>query len=351
MKYSFLLSLILAISIFLSAQKKDETRFIRNSGEEFYSFNDASYLYKSKLPFKDILVIDKRFDTTKAGYTHDNLSNKYSKIVPGKEWSAILNNYFKSNLDSGSQQTLVIIIQSFWLQSGTLAEIQRIKKVKATYKDLSDRGGTCSAELDIYVQSDSTLQALFRIDTSFLNFGNFNRNNIDAFFFLPFDSVAKRISTISIPQSISNKRKISWTEINPVYERRFQAPVLTETSPASGIYLSFLDFVNNRPSISHFKFKKGKLTDELNAIKNGKEELIEKYWGFYDSTGLYINIGMNAFKAIRQQNTYEVVGFRHINIDRDYQTGTLYAEPLLGQLLTNKTLKIFQVNMRTGRVQ
>ena len=146
MKYSFLLSLILASSLVVSAQRKDETRFIRNSGEDFYSFNDASYSLNVKLPFKQILVIDKRFDTTKTGYTDDNLSNKYSRIVLEKEWSVILNNYFRSNLDEGSAHTLVIIIQTFWLQSGTLAEIQRIKKVNAMYKDLSDRGGTCELE-------------------------------------------------------------------------------------------------------------------------------------------------------------------------------------------------------------
>lgn len=351
MKYCILFLLFLANVLIVAAQKKDETRFIRNSGEEFYSFNNVYYSQDHKLPFKNILVVDKRFDTTKTGYTHESIINKYSRIILGKDWSTILNNYFKSNLDSASQHTLVVIIQTFWLQSGTLAEIQRIKKVNEVYKNYSDRGGTCSAELDVYVQSDSALQALFRIDTSFLNLGNFNRNNIDAFFFLPFDSIAKKISKMSVTQAISSKRKISWAEINSVYDRRFQLPVLKTELTAPGIYLSFQELMNNRPSISQFKFKKGHYTDEVYAISDGKEKLIDKYWGFSDSTGLYISIGMNVFKAVRQHNTFEVVGFRHINIDRDYRTGQLYAEPLLGQLLMNKTLKIFQVNMKTGKVQ
>ena len=125
---------------------------------------------------------------------------------------------------------------------------------------------------------------------------------------------------------------------------------MKEESPATGVFLTFQDFLNNKPRIAQFKFKKGKLTDELYSINNGKEELLNKYWGFSDSSSLYINIGMNAFKAIRKQNTFEVVGFRHINIDKDYQSGNIYAEPLFGQLLTNKTLKIFQVNMKSGKI-
>src|SRR4030095_3852778 len=314
-----LLVFVLIVPLSLPAQK-DDTHFIKNSKENFYSFENIDYFRDHKLPFKQIVVLDKRFDTTKTGYTFDNLGNKYSKIILQKNWSEILNGYFRQNLDTNSHQTLFIVIQTFWMQFGITAEIQRLKKINEVYKDYKDPGGSCTAEIDVFVQSDSNFQALFKIDTTFLSLSNFNRNKLDYFFFMPFDSMAMKISSISVPQSISNKRKFKLDEINNFYENRFQIPVLKQATPEKGIFLSFQDFKENKPRITQFRSKKGDLTDEVYIINNGTEEMVEKYWGFFDSSGLYIHLGMNFFKAVRQQNTYELVGFLHITRYRDYQT-------------------------------
>ena len=344
-----LLVFVLNVPLALPAQK-DETQFIKNSKENFYSFENINYFRDHKLPFKQIVVLDKRFDTTKTGYTFDNFGNKYSKIILQKNWSEILNGYFRQNLDTSSRQTLFIVIQTFWMQFGTYAEVQRLKKNNDIYKADRDRGGACIAELDVFVQSDSNFQALFKIDTTFLSLSNFNKNKLDYFFFMPFDSMAMKISSISVSQNILNKRKFKLDEINNFYDNRFQIPVLKATSPMKGVFLSFQEFKENKPRISQFRFRKGDLTDEVYIINNGKEEIIEKYWGFFDSSGLYIRLGMNFFKAIRQQNTYELVGFQHIDVYYDYQTGTNLPDPLMDKILGTKNRKIFQVNMKTGRL-
>jgi hypothetical protein len=349
MKINYVVLTLVLIGPFVLQAQKDETRFIKDSKESFYSFENIHYFSGPKLPFKEIIVLDKRFDTTKIGYTHDNLSNKYSKIVLQKSWSGILNEYFKYNLDTNSHQTLFIVIQAFWMQFGTLAEVQRIKKINEIYKDDKDRGGSCMAELDVFVQSDSVFQALFKIDTTFLSLSGYNRNKLDNFFFLPFDSIAIKINLLSVPQNILNKRKIKLNEINNVYNNRFQIPVLKQINPEKGVFLSFQDFKENKPRFTQFGFKKGDLSDEVYIINNGKQEVIEKYWGFFDSSGLYIRLGSNAFRAIRQQNTFELVGFQHINVRRDYQAETIIPRSLMDKMGT-KSRKIFQVNMKTGRL-
>jgi len=349
MKINYVVLTLVLMGPFVLRAQKDETQFIKNSKENFYSFEDIHYFSGPKLPFKQIIVLDKRFDTTKTGYTHDNISNKYSKIVLQKSWSEILNEYFRYNLDTNSHHTLFIVIQTFWMQIGTLAEVQKAKKVNEVYKQEKDRGGSCTAELDVFVQSDSSFQALFKIDTTFLSLSNYNRNKLDNFFFLPFDSIAIKINSLSVPQNILNKRKIKLDEINNVYNNRFQIPVLKQVTPEKGVFLSFQDFKENRPRFTQFGIKKGDWSDEVYMINNGKEEVIEKYWGFFDSSGLYIRLGANAFRAIRQQNTFELVGFQHINIRRDYQAETLIPRSLLDKTGT-KSRKIFQVNMKTGRL-
>lgn len=348
MKLRYTLLLLILFRTFLLPAQKDETRFIKESKDNYYSFENSGYGSGFKLPFKEITVFDKRFDTTKIGYTFQNIGNDYSRIMLKKSWSEILNSYFKKNLDSNSNQSLVIIVQTFWMQHGALAEIQRLKKVKSIYKEEPDRGGVCSVELDLFVRSDSSFQALFRLDTSFLSLDNF-KNNLDIFFFMPFDSIANKLKTTSVNQAILNRRKIKLQELDSFYNDRFQIPIL-KLQPATGIFLNFNSFRENRPNITQFKFKKGKVTDELYAIDNGKEQLIEKYWGFYDSSGLFIKLGMNAFKAVRQQNTFELVGFQHINIARDYETGTMSRQGILEKWLADKTRKIFQVNMKTGKL-
>src|SRR5258705_1587069 len=112
-KRNYVLLVFVLMGPFVLPAQKDETRFIKNSKESFYSFENIHYFRDHKLPFNQIIVLDKRFDTTKTGYTYDNLSNRYSKIVIQKTWSEILNEYFRPNLDTNSRQVLFIVIQSF----------------------------------------------------------------------------------------------------------------------------------------------------------------------------------------------------------------------------------------------
>ena len=339
MKIRYVVLILVLIGPFVLRAQKDETKFIKNSKESFYSFEDIHYLNDAKLPFKKIIVLDKSFDTTKTGYTLDKLSNRYSKIVLQKNWSEILNEYFRHNLDTNSQQNLFIVIQTFWLQFGMPAGVQRQKNINDVYKDDIDRGGSVITEIDVFVQSDSSFQAFFKIEGLILSLSAYSKNKVDNFFFLPFDSMARRINSLSVSQTILNKRKIKLDEIHTVYNKRFQLPVLNQITPEKGVFLTFQDFKENKPRYTQFGLKKGDLTDEIYILNSGREELLENFWGFFDKSGLYIRLGANVFRAIRQQDTYELVGFHHTNTYRDYQTGIEF---------TTKSRKIFQVNMKTG---
>lgn len=350
MKNIFLVLLVLhLLSSSLFGQKKDDSWRIEEAGTTSPSFDDITYYKKQALPFKNIIVLDKRFDSSKAGYANVMAGrSKYSRIVPKDPWSAILNNYFKKNLDSLSSQSLVIIIRSFWIQRGVIDELTSKKVVTKPAFGGTDFGGNCKAALDVYVQTDNSLQALFQVDTSFLSLiSNFKKNRVEDFFFLPFDSVARKLATLNVDQILAKKRKLSWTEVNDYYSMRFNLPVLKELSINKGIFLSFNDFKNNKPNVAPFRFDQGRLTDELYLTGNGNETLVTDYWGFCDDKGnLYIRSGFNAFKAIRQQNSFELFGAKYVS--------NYHNNPQQGDLIRINSYsldeKILQVNMENGRL-
>jgi hypothetical protein len=343
--------IFLALIIFsnsLYGQKNDDNWRIEEAGTTSPSFDDISYYKNQVLPFSNIIVLDKRFDSSKAGYANVlGGRSKYTRIVPKNPWSGILNNYFKRNLDSLSSQSLVIIIRSFWIQRGVIDELTSKKIVTKAAFGNTDFGGNCKTAIDVYVQTDTSLQALFQVDTSFLSLiSNLKKNRIEDFFFLPFDSVARRIATLNLDQVLSKKRKLTWAEVNNYYSNRFNLPILAAQSINKGIFLTFSDFKNNKPYVATFKFREGKLTDELYITDNGREDLIADYWGFCDDKGsLYIKSGFNAFKAIRQQNTFELFGAKYIS--------NYHNNPSQGSIkISSYSLdeKILQVNMDNGKI-
>lgn len=209
-----------------------------------------------------------------------------------------------------------------------------------------DEGGYVTSALDVYVQNDSSLWGLFKIDTSFINLAsNYNKNRLEDFFFLPFDSIARRISTMPVPDVLATRRKLSWEEVNTYYDKRFDLPVLKDTGIKKGIFLRFDDFKNNKPMEGPFKFVNGKVTDELYIVSKDHEELVSKYWGFFDGNSLYIQTGLSAFKAIRQQDTFELYGAKQVT---NYHNNGRQNDFNVSGYSVDK--KILQVNMSTGKI-
>ena len=347
MKYGFFLVLTNIVAFTLYAQRDDGLQYIKNAGTAHESFEKITYYKNTRIPFHNIIVVDKRYDSSKTGYTTTGLfQNGNAKITIKETWSSILNKYFEKNLDASSPSSLVIVLKSFWLQKGTVEHLVNKKVIKKPISgSYMDEGGCATAELDIYVQTDTSLQALFRIDTSFLNLATrYNKNRVEDFFFLPFDSIARRLHTTNVADLLSKKRKLSWDEVHTYYDNRFSIPALKEPIK-KGVFRSFSDFKNNKPFETNFKFTNGRVTDELYIVGNGTEELVSKYWGFYDGNHLYIQAGLSAFKTIRQQNTFELYGSKHLT--NYHNNGGQNDLRVAGYSIDRQ---ILQLNMDTGEL-
>ncbi len=342
----FFIFFFVSIQYDVVAQKNDGTDYILNSQEFKTSFLEKSYYKDVKLPFNEIIIFDKRFDTSKLGYLKiPNIGKKaFGKIQLQRTWTAIINHYFRKNLNPSSTSKLIIYIRSFWMQEGALDEMTTKKVITKSILGKADAYGNSKADIDIYVQTDTTLQALFKIEDVFLNYYKFTANKMDEWFFLPFDSLARKMATTDVTLTLNKKRKLSFKEVNDFYSRRTNIPVLENTETQKGIYLTFEDFKNNRLWLTDFKFTNGKVTDELYLINNGKQTLFTDFWGFNDGKNLLIKLGFNIFSAVRQQNTFEIFGAKHIS---NYHNNPGH-QAQINLSSVSLDLKILQLNMETG---
>ena len=266
----FFIFFFVSIQYDVVAQKNDGTDYILNSQEFKTSFLEKSYYKDVKLPFNEIIIFDKRFDTSKLGYLKiPNIGKKaFGKIQLQRTWTAIINHYFRKNLNPSSTSKLIIYIRSFWMQEGALDEMTTKKVITKSILGKADAYGNSKADIDIYVQTDTTLQALFKIEDVFLNYYKFTANKMDEWFFLPFDSLARKMATTDVTLTLNKKRKLSFKEVNDFYSRRTNIPVLENTETQKGIYLTFEDFKNNKLWLTDFKFTNGPI--KLGTLDAGK---------------------------------------------------------------------------------
>lgn len=335
------------------AQKSEGLQYIENAEPRTFIFSDKQYYVPGKMPFGKIVVADYRFDTSKVGYITMGLGKSANKAIrPDKNWNSLLNHYFKAHLDPASPNTLFIVLRSFWMQEGILDEITSKKIIRKEWLNQRDmgvpgiknQGGNCKAAIDIFVCSDSLYQPLFKLEETFLNFNAYRPGNLDQWFYLPFDSMARRIASMDISNELSRKKKIPATAIQQFYTERLQLPVLQTGTLIRGIYLSFDDFRQQKLYTADFRLQKGRTTDELYIVQNGNESLLTEFWGFSDGSQLYIKAGFNVFPALRRQNTFEVFGAKHIsNVHNNASSGDLIR---INSMEVER--KILQLNMDTG---
>lgn len=115
----------------------------------------------------------------------------------------------------------------------------------------------------------------------------------------------------SIPLSktsgISNN-KITFSELNGYYDKRFDLPIFRTDSLQKGVYVSFEEFKKNAPSVLLFQITKTKLTDDIYVEHENKFILDRTVWGYCDGTNTFIKLGMNLFRLFRQGFTYSLFG-------------------------------------------
>jgi hypothetical protein len=307
------------------------------------------YEKETRLPFGKIVVIDERFDTSKLAYIQRGKTAFGRAILP-TTWDNILNRHFKKVLDSSSSNDLIIVVRTFWIAANNSGSLPR-HKVDETGLGVIEEFVTA---LDVYWHKDSVFKALYRIENNnqFV-FKDFVTGDGRSFFFLPFDSVFNRLFNSDINKLIASKKEITAGAFREYYFNRKNIPILNESNINTGVYLTFNDFKQNQPAKIQYRVDRGKATDEVYLIKNGKEKLLVDFWAVFDDKKLFIKHGLNIFEAIKQNNTFEIFGGNQI-VTRYFGGGGGPVSSDPSQFQTpfktgNKILKsMMQLNMDDG---
>ena len=335
-------SCLLLLKIGFSQGKINGTEFVE-PGDIFLS---------AKLPFSSVRIIDARFDSTKLGYVKTTIGHDYKKIVTKQSLSKTLeeyvNNRLSGNFNQPARENLLIVIKKLWLQQATQDEVNN-KKMSMTSGPSGEGFGMCTPAFDVYVQKDSVYFPLLKIDTTLFTLKKLNKGD-DYLLSYALENCLKRIASYDLSK-INNRKPLSWQTIAEYNNRRFNYPRFTNDTLTKGIYLTFKDFLNNKPLIKKFITQSGKITDELYVEENGNQTLLKNFWGFCDGERNYINIGYNFFELAMESNTYELWGSKLITerTSQHYVPGS-YGTNTINTKKTKLNYKPLQLDMETGKV-
>jgi hypothetical protein len=301
MQRLLIICLLLTVSMGSFSQKKAD---LSTAGTFVLDVGGEKYEGKEKIPFKDIIVRDYRFDSTKLGYINNRVRKIVLKNTSSLAFTSALSEHYKDVLNPAAEKSLVIILKSYWLQRG-FYDVNADNTVRLNEFSLEDdQTGVCIADFEIFSSTGDGYKALLKLEYEF-ELSSYKKKKLDGSFFVPFDSLIRRINSMNVDDVLSRKKSFTWSVLQENYSKRFEIPVLKVAQPTRGVFMSFNDFRENKTIYPDFTVKEGKVTDHVYI--NG-DQLLTEFWGFFDGRDFYLKIGYSFYKMIRQNNTFDLLG-------------------------------------------
>lgn len=245
-----------------------------------------------KLPFQSIKIIDNRPDTTKLGFRiYNRFLSTYSfqKIVLKPAIATGIENFYNeyySNNFSPNGKILLISIKKLWINTKTE------KPVKSITRDIERLSlQDIYAKFEYYLGTENAYLPLIRKDTVFQlptlkNVEEYNPDDESKLPFLCF-ALEKMIENVNYDlytHGFENKKKMSLKDIGAYNAKSNNMPILNE-AVRKGIFMTFDEFKNNRPSV--LSFNKRKIPKKkIDEIIDEKGNVILHYFAYYDGEKL-----------------------------------------------------------------
>jgi len=300
-----------------------------------------------QLPFRDIRIVDARFDTAKLGVVR--FRDIFYKIVLDENRYAPLEDFLTRHFADPSDtsgKSLVLVLRSFWLRDRMAAE-KYPKKESALSETV--------VRLDAFSLKDNHYQALVRIDTVF------EENSAlweikGKMVITPFEYLFKQLDAFGLTGLMDQRRKIPASELWGYYKKLFSKPRIQADTMAPGLYLNFSDFLHKKLTPYQFHLNKGATSEFFIIPEKGEAKLPADFWGCCDGEHHYIQYGGKLFQLYRDGYTYSFWGFTRLKRTVDDPHSEWPSMLIPGRLLLLEPTvhftpvpRLMQVDMETGK--
>lgn len=249
-----------------------------------------------KLPFSSIKIIDSRFDTSKLGFLPvyniiRDKRNVFRKIRFKSDKSIAVsleeyyNEYYKESFLPNDFE-LLIVMKRFWVSG-----IDYTRSKEGNLVNNLDATTNLYCKWEYYLGKEGLYLPVKRIDTimqvsddlaTYIS-EEFNELRLARFKFCLKALIELFDFDKAIAQFYKQPKK-RMEEIVKYNDNRNEIKILKDSAFQKGIYLSFDEFKNNKPSITAYKEKHtayGHFKSE-SYLEDIKGNLISGYWGYSD---------------------------------------------------------------------
>lgn len=265
--------------------------------------------------FSDIRVEDNRFDTSTLGFMHRGSVDMKSLIKFKNGLSNEIRDYLINSIDrpvsatSTASYKLICIIKKLWLTDELYEKEEKNSLQRSVQSGIIFR-------VEYLAEKENVYTPLYRFDTTLTGDKNIYRSG-DNYIEDALTSSLLKLSPFTEKKIEQIKSKYSWSEIEEYNKQRFNLPVLTDTLQ-KGVYITFEEFKNNKPSIAAYVIKPDKKNDDIYVKDNkGKEILIRELYGYSDGKDIFISSAGNFFRLYRSGNSFNVYGAKYLKKVRD----------------------------------
>lgn len=369
------MKIILAILIFLFFNVSSFSQTSRERLKES-TFNPSSFeafkveIKKGKkdepawVQYRTATFIDCRPDTSKIGFVLAGAnSDEYHRILFPKPVAAYMNEKVAPFLvyDDSAKANITFFIKQLWVSE---ALVKPNTYARSMLVGPIDYLSFCYINADCYTSKNGFHSFIGNIDTV-ISLRKWIVNAADDLLKKALMETLKKADSLYISGNITGQ-SVNEESLLKKYQADFDLPILKNEWPQKGVFSTYMDFINNKPSVRNFEVVKDKKIEYLKSPETTDSSL-NKSWGYYDGTDLNIHINNNYYRLLRNQNTFDLAGPR--SITKLFGTGakiinTTIATFFKGFLLsggftlmtmgsTNKIMKElvpYQLNIRDGLI-
>ena len=354
----------------ISRQKKEDLN-IKKFRQSVISINSPEAFIS--IPVHSISVVDARPDSSAIGlYQLFKLDPRF--LVTQASFRTETEQYIKKyvHCPTSDSCSVVMVFRKFWISTNVH---KNEGSLMWDLKEDTSKGINVGlfTNIEFYLFKDSSYYALYRFDSAFttdikkpaniagLNTGgNKQMSYVGLLVQKALETSLSKLETMDWKKNatVSSKRKFTWSEIAAHEQKIFDVPVMKDSIPVPGVYLTFEEFKSNHPSVTRFEITMDKLNDFIYVKQSdGRQVPLSDVWGYCDSSHqIFVRLKYNYYKLQRRQNAFYIYGSNQ-TIHEYYYQPPIYSA-IQGSNIPGGSsnddyimpLKPFQLDWETGEV-